>query len=210
MIIGMDTAENKKYSCVVFGSNENIYNLYLQFEKEFTKVDWRPPFHWQKMALKSRKIIYENIIKQLPHSPVKFWIFDHRKPINVSKKEYYVRFIPNKISSKLEPFLSKSAGLIQIQADKDYEIKGLGGSTFIFLENLVTQLTFRLCGSPVRVFRTQNEVSAIIRTPKGLLNFRANAVSSFNSKAVQIADTVLGMYKLNPNETKEIVTFVKL
>lgn len=100
--------------------------------------------------------------------------------------------------------------LVQVQADKDYEVKGVDNGTFVFLENLVTQLAFRLHGAPVKITRSKHEITGRIKTANGLLLFVANTVESSHSKAVQIADVVLGLFKLTPKEITKIATFTHL
>jgi hypothetical protein len=92
--------------------------------------------------------------------------------------------------------VTNAAGVLQIQADKDFEITRSRG-TKDFLKQLVTQLAFRIYGSYVPVFETRNNIHADVKAKEAGLRITAAEVTSKNSKAVQIADVLLGIYKID-------------
>lgn len=210
MIIGIDTSHSKKYSGLVFGSNEAVFEFYKESSNIFQKLGLVPPLHWQILSSNSRKTVFNNLFPKLSQTKLKFWIFEHSKPMEIKRKEFYLKQIPSRMAYSLEPLLSNAQGLVQIQADKDFEVKNVQSSNLIFLENLVKQLSFRIYGSEVRVFRTNKEVYSVFKNKGNELKFLGFSVDSKTSKAVQIADIILGMFNFDANRMRKIVKFYKM
>jgi len=196
MIVGIDSSNNKSLVCVVFGSNENIHNTYISLCNLFKKYDWEPPLHWKKLSSKIKKSLASPTADILNKSELKIWIFRTVKPMGEKTKEYYLRRVPNKIAYSLELLVASSAGVLQIQADKDFEITKTRG-TRDFLKYLVRQLACRIYGSYIPILESSGSVSADVKIKDLTLKIIATDVLSENSKAVQIADIILGIYKVN-------------
>lgn len=201
MIIGIDSSNNKSLICVIFGSNENIHNTYVLLCSVFKKCDWKPPLHWKALSPRAKKQLAPEISEILSKSELKVWIFKASKPMGEEAKQYYLRRVPNKIAYSIEPLVTNAAGVLQIQADKDFEITKTRG-TKEFLRQLVAQLAFRIYGSNIPVFETSNNITADVKTREANLRITAAKVESGNSKAVQMADIILGVYKLSKKKLR--------
>lgn len=193
MIVGIDSSGNKSLVCVVFGSNENIHDTYKGLCGTFRREGWFPPLHWGKMASRSRRALVKPVSEVINKSDLKAWVFETKKPRGTGNKDYYLRTVPNFLAYRLEPMIRKEEGVLQIQADKDFEIKNTEGTTD-FLRHLLIQLGTRLHGSSVAVLKSGKDQLMTLKSNEKRLDIVASSVRSENSKAVQIADVVLGIY----------------
>ncbi|MFH0986501.1 MAG: hypothetical protein V1911_00460 [Candidatus Micrarchaeota archaeon] len=196
MIIGIDSSNNKQLICVVFGSNENIYKTYMKLCDLFKQKDWNPPLHWKKMASSVKKALIKPASELINESDLKIWIFETNKPMEVEAKDYYLRKVPNKVAFALEPLIRSTKGVLQIQADKDFEISKTRG-THDFLKYFVSQVSFRLYGSPVKIMESRGDINVCVKTDEFDLRIRAVPMPSGESKAVQLADVILGVYNID-------------
>ena len=157
--------------------------------------------HWKALSSGVKKQLVPEICEILSKSELKAWIFEANKPMGEEAKQYYLRRVPNKIAYSIEPLVANAAGVLQIQADKDFEITKTRG-TRDFLKHLVAQLACRIYGSYIPVFETKGSITADIKSRDSTLRITATEVLSKNSKAVQIADILLGVYKFDKKKLR--------
>lgn len=211
----MDTSQNKKYSGIVFGSTNEINNLYKILESKLKKnCEWQTPFHWRELAYSGRYCIYKSAIPCLEETKLKFFVFEHKKGRDIRKDKYYLKIIPHKITFYLEGLLNKSFGVLNIECDRDYEIKGKEKSTTIsFLKHFVNSISSRLSVKPAKLVYVKPDLFyADIFHDEYKLRVNAEICKSQYSKSIQIIDLVLGMFFYNKKEMtkRKIINFHRI
>lgn len=210
MIIGIDTSHNKKFSCIVSGFKNHVDSLYAEVTKILTRYGRKGVIHWKVISDKVRRRAKNDIYSTINKTNVHFTIFEHQKPENVNRKEYYLVYVPNQISQFLENWLKRKFGTVEIVVDKDYEITGVKSGSEIFVRYLLRQLTTRLAGEPVTI-RTDKRYRATLKEIEGgVLDFIAFVSSRNESKAIQLADLILGYYIYDKEGIKNKVYFRKI
>jgi hypothetical protein len=114
MIVAIDTSHNKTYSCVVFGFKNDILETYKQISKALAEQGKTGTIHWQKISSKIRRNVKNRVYEIINNSPVSFYIFKHHKPRLIEKEKYYLKSVPNFISSFLEKRLRGKFGSIYL------------------------------------------------------------------------------------------------
>lgn len=209
MTIGIDTSHNKRYSCVVSGFKSDIDKFYTDVTKILSKAGRKGIIHWKVISDKVRRRAKDEIYKLINESKVHFTIFEHKKPENVSRKEYYLVYAPNLISSYLEKWLVKKFGTVEIMIDKDYEVKGMKG-TEVFIRNFLQQLSSRLSGIPVTIRRDKRFRTTVKQYDGSMIDFVASVSDRNESKAIQLADLILGYYLYDKEGIENKVYFKKI
>ncbi len=195
LTLAIDTSENKTYSCVVLGFQNEIDSLYREMSRVFEKYGRRGTLHWRKMTRSVRNPSKAPVAEVIGKHKVKLFVFEHPRQRDVSKKKFYTVGVPNRIAYHLERHLRGKTGFVKIECDDDYFVGGLGEKgTERFLENFLRQITFRLAGGNVTIRKTKNAYRATIKQDCGIMEFLALPVQSGNSRGVQIADIVLGLF----------------
>lgn len=208
-IIAIDSSYGKNYSCTVFGYENEIQNLHDEFSLAMYGKKGRI-LHYSKTSNKIKKNAQRKIFQALQNTKVQFYIFEHKKPQQEERKNYYLTYIPNNITTCLHAKLMGRYGLIIVEADKDFEVTGVQNGTEKFVENFMFQLCFKLIGKPVKIRRESHELHSTVKFPnENKLNFIGRLSNRYNSKAIQLADIVLG-YKLNNKIGLEKVVYRKI
>lgn len=209
LVIAIDTSHKKKYSGTVSGTETNLKNLYNEFSKVFQKHGRRGILHWSKMSRKVRNGARKEIIEIVNEAKVNFNIFHQQLPMNAIKKDFYLRYVPNVISSVFEPWLRDRAALVEIKSDDDFFVGGIKDGTRHFIENFLLRLTDRLYGGYITI-RKDDKLRATIKYPNGnVIEFIAYATRSAESIEVQLIDVVLG-YFIEDSSGFEKVHFRKI
>ncbi len=211
MLVGIDSSMGKRFSCFVFGSFKEV-NLFYENVFTFIKKDcgWSGSLHWRKMSRRTRNCILKKFLREMHKTQLKFFIFEHKKPKGVSRRDYFLKTVPNEVSHVLEPLFKATSGVVLIECDEDFEVKGVHNSSTLFLNRLVKSISYKIVGKKVAVFISKGRVYADIKHDSKKLHVRASIVKSRNSKAVQIADLVLGIFNQDKKKLEGMVTFKKL
>lgn len=95
-------------------------------------------------------------------------------------------------------------GTVVVESDRDFEVKGIQDTTLKFVYNFLSQMCFKLVGKPVTIRRQRDELRATVKFPnQNRLEFIGQVNQSANSKAIQLADIVLG-YKINTKGPEKV------
>lgn len=190
LLIAIDSAKQMRYTGVLSGTKEEADSVYLKLEKLFGEYHINPPFHWCKITRKVKEGCRDRIDKILEDSKLNINVFHHPKPMNITRKDYFIIHVPNNISEMVEKWLRFKRGSVDIIVDDDYNFGT--GRTDNFMENLLKQTTYRLAGIPVKL-RKENKLKATIKFPNGyILDFYASISDLRNSKELQLVDIFLG------------------
>jgi hypothetical protein len=202
-IIGIDSSCATNYSCAVFGYEGDIALLHGRVsEAMFGRKNCI--LHWKKTSKKIRQKAKLKVSEAVNDSKVRFYVFEHKKPQGEKKKEYYLTYIPNNISSFLHTKLIGKYGVVIVEADRDFEVKGIQDTTSQFLRNFLFQMCFKVVGKPASVRREGGEWKATVKFPnQNRLEFVGRIGNYPSSKAIQLADIVLG-YKLNEKGLEKV------
>jgi hypothetical protein len=208
-VVGIDTADNKSFSCIVFGFENDINLAYRDMDSMLVGCGEKGPFHWKSMSKNTKKRVTNRLCDIVKSSNLKVTVFHHKKPEKISEKEFYLKIVPNEMAANLETLLKNKYGFASVECDDDFFIKGYGAErTVIFLSALLQRLTYRLGGEMVKIRKAKNAFMATIKQyPDKILHLRAAPTSRKDSKAVQIADLLLGLYRHNPQELENKIFF---
>lgn len=207
--VAIDTSHNKRYSCVISGSQKDLNDLYKAMDKIFVSYNEKGPFHWRRLRKNTKRSAESNVYKLINSTSLHFNIFEHKLPANISRKEFYLKHIPNAISSGLDKWLEGKDGTVIIHVDNDYLVKDIKDSTRRFIKNLIRRFCERLIG-PVKI-RTNKDVRATIKQMNGkILDFIGSVSSRSSSKGIQIADIVLGYYLYDKSGIEKKVYFKRI
>ncbi len=207
--IAIDASHAASYSCTAFGYNNNINALHDEISKAmFGKKDCI--LHWVKISKKIKKKAQKKVFNAVKKSKIHFYVFEHKKPLGEKKKNYYLTYIPNNISSYTHTKLLGKYGTVIVESDRDFEVKGIKDTTLKLVHNLLFQMCFKLVGKPVTIRKQRGELRATVKFPnQNRLEFIGRVNESANSKAIQLADVVLG-YKLSTKKGLEKVFYRKI
>ncbi len=194
MLIAIDTSFGARYSCTVFGFEREINKLHSEISSAMYGRE-KCYLHWSKTSKKIRKKARKEIGDSIRRSRVQFYIFEHKKPQGVRRKEYFLTYVPNSISSHIHTKLMGKFGVVIVEADRDFEIKNISNATMKFVQNFLFQICFKLVGKPVTIRRENQVLKATVKFPnQNKLGFVGRINTSRNSKAIQLADIALGYY----------------
>lgn len=208
-IIAVDTSLAVSYSCTAFGYEMEISQLHDEISTAmFGKKGCM--LHWAKTSKKIKKKAQKKVFDAIEKSKVQFYVFEHKRPAGEEKKSYYLTYIPNNISAFINTKLLGRYGTVVVESDRDFEVKGIQDTTLKFVHNFLSQMCFKLVGKPVTIRRQEDELRATVKFPnQNRLEFIGRVNESANSKAIQLADIVLG-YKLNTGKGLEKVFYRKI
>jgi len=194
MYVIIDSSTQLVYTGVISGYPSDVDALYDDFERIFRENNVAHKFHWSKLSRKTRSKMKKPLIKALKKAKkVKFNVFQHRKPNNIEKKEWYLRRIPTKVAQRLEGWLEGKGGKIELIVDDDYNVVKGGQGTKNFIEALIRQTSWRLINKDVKI-RKEEKIKATIKQTNGnILSIHAS-VANKESKWIGITDVYLGIY----------------
>lgn len=208
-IIAIDSSFGGDYSCTLFGYESDIHELHDEISTAmFGKKGCI--LHYAKISKKIKQNAQRKIFHAIQNTKVQFYIFEHKKPQGEERKNYFMIYVPNNITSFIHTKLIGRYGQIIVETDKDFEVKGVNNGTAKFIENFLQQMCYKLIGKPVVVRRDGNEFHALVKFPnQNRLDFFGRINNSNNSKPIQLADIVLG-YRLNNKLGMEKVFYRKI
>jgi len=194
MYIIIDSSHQLRYTGMISGSYRSIKGLYKKFEKIFIENNVAYKYHWSKLSKKTKNKLKKPLIKALQESPkVNLNILDHRKPAKITKKDWYLYYLPAQLAQRLEHWLGGSKGSIELIVDNDYNVTKGNSGTYHFIEALLRQTSLRLTGKEITI-RKEGKIKATIKQVNGnILTFYAS-VAEKNSREIGLTDIYLGLY----------------
>ncbi len=207
-IIAIDTSHGKDYSCTAFGFENGIVELHEEFSNAMYGRKGQI-LHYSKTSSKIRQKAQRKIFGAIQNTSVQFYIFEHKKPQGEERKNYYLTYIPNNITAFISTRLIGKYGIVIVEAGRDFEVSGVKDGTTKFIRNFLFQMCFKLAGKPVTI-RHGDEMRATVKFPnQNRLSFIGRQNTHYNSKAIQLADVVLG-YWLNSRHGMGKIFYRKL
>ncbi|MFP3949499.1 MAG: hypothetical protein ACLFUZ_00185 [Candidatus Micrarchaeia archaeon] len=195
MYIAIDSSNQLLYTGIISGREKDIDALYKEFEQIFSKNNVAGKYHWSKLSKKTRDKLKKPLIQALKNtSRVNLNIVQHRKPQKSEKKDWYVYYLPAKIAQRLERWLEKTRGHVDIIVDNDYNVVRGGDGTKNFIESLLRQLGVRLTGKEVTVRRERGILKATIKHANGRILNIFGSVANKGTKGLHLVDVYLGLY----------------
>lgn len=194
--IGIDTAHDKRYSCVTIGFQKDVDSLYDKISVILAEKGKRGIIHFNTLSGKIRKSAKLPVYDALNISKARFLLFEHSRAYCRERKDYYLFFVPNSISQYLERELKGMYGVVVLEVDNDYFVSGVAGGTSRFVERLMKQVCFRLIGREVAVRKGKdNKFRAMIKQfNDNELKFVGFSSERSVSKSIQLADLCLGYF----------------
>jgi hypothetical protein len=190
----IDSSQQLVYTGILTGHYSNLDALYDDFEKLFSDNNVAYKYHWSKLSRKIRNNMKNDLVKLFrKSSKINFNILHHRKPNNISRKDWFLHHLPARIAQRLERWLESKGGSVELIVDNDYNVSKGGRGTNHFIESLIRQLSWRLTNKEVTI-RNEEKIKATIKQSNGnTLNIYAS-VAPKNSKWVGMTDVYLGLY----------------
>ena len=207
-VIGIDTSDSKRRSCLVYGPKGNIDMCHNTVSSICESAGVSKYIHWSRFPNKTKDKLKKPISEYLLQIQndksryVRFYVFDHPKPADISEKEHYLSDVPLLHSKCLEDPLKGKHGRIYFECDDDFNVSKVPNGTDRYLDKLFQQLSFRIAGQIIPVRRENALYRATIKKHGKLLELYGRKVSSRESKAVQLADLSLGLAKFYPSGFK--------
>lgn len=194
MFIGIDSAENMRYSGIVSGSSQDIDDIYKDFVQIFRKHGVKPPFHWRKIRRKVKNSCRKEIVRTVNNGRLKTNIFAHKRKFGLERKILFYELLPQHISLRVSAWVKELAGSLEIEVDDDYNVRGRQNATERFVRSFIESLCFILTGKEIHARKEKGKFKATIKQKKGVLRLYGRVCDSRNSKSIQIADLILGYY----------------
>ena len=210
-LIGIDTAHNKNFSYISFGSNGIVNQLrteidYLCLRNGIKKT------HFCDIDLNKRKIIYPEIVNlALKYHNLNLYVLEHRKPTDYDAKDFYLHYLPEEYA-RFFNFLKNRTCVIRVDVHDDFGVSGVENSTYHLLDSLARKFTELLADEP-NIFRDkENAVLCKIKCKetgnKLLFSFRKSIGQ--NSAAIVVADMIIGFHQLKFRTGDKIFSRTKL
>ena len=209
--IGIDTANNKKYSCMVSGYDTHINNTFSEIDSILYGLGHRGPLHWREIRSPIRKKAAKTVCKVFNNSKLYFFVFQHKKPKKANRKQYYLNHVPNRMTSYLDQYLRNAkTDTIILDVDDDFRIKG-GAGTVDFVRKFVKLLSLKMVGADVKVRQHERGGRATLKLFTGkIVNLEGfvNTDKKNKARSVVLADLFLGFFlnneKLLIEKVKEV------
>lgn len=209
--VAVDTSKNKTYSGIVSGLQTDIDNLHFNISKVLAKHGRRGTIHWQKLSKRIRKSAQKEVYALINSSRIRFYIFEHKKPRNNSKKDFYLNVVPTRISAYFDSWLRVRWGHAIIEVDDDYGVSKVKDSSLVFTEKFISRLSNRIAGTYVKVRNKKGILRTTVKNIKGsTLNLVGKVTNAGGSKGIQLADLILGYYFFAENGITQKITFIKI
>jgi hypothetical protein len=200
-LIGIDTAQDKRFSYIVYGPLGRINQLEKDIEYICLKNGIKK-IHFNDIRPDKRKKIYPEIIKSvLKYDGISYNVLEHVRPEGYPAKDFYLTFLP-RIYSERFSFLNKENGIIRIEIHEDFNVPGVKNSTDYFLNSLIRQITDDLIkkSENKKIFRDRGIFYSTIKCKDTncILKFNLRKLTRQESNAINVADIVLGFHQLSP------------
>lgn len=207
MYVAIDSSRQHRFTGTVSGHDMEISKVYDDLTRIMKSSGVNPPFHWSKISRKVKESSRREIVGLVNNSKLTFNIFQHSRPINMSRKELFLRRLPNSISQVLEIWLKNKYGQVNMEVDNDYNFSNSGTEEFI--QNLISSICFRLVGGQVKI-RGNDMVRATVKQDSGvILDFYGKVSDSKRSKGIQLIDVVMGFALEDKEQFKQNRMYVK-
>jgi hypothetical protein len=208
--IAIDTSQNKRYTGIVSGLQTDIDDIHSKISKELSKHGRTGIIHWRKLTVRIRKSARIKIYKLMNDSRLQFHIFEHKKPRNISSKEFYLDTVPSRISASFDHWLRFRVGYAIIEVDNDYTVSKVMNSSREFIKTFMSRLSNRIAGAHVKI-RDGDKLRATVKNLRGsTLNIIGDVTTAQESKGVQLADLILGYYFFNKQGIKDKIKFERI
>lgn len=199
MCIIIDSSHQLSYTGILSGSYSNLDSLYDDFEKIFHENGVAYKYHWRKLSRNKKNLIKKPLTQSLKNTPkVNLNIIQHRKPDGVSRKEWFLHYLPTRIAQRLERWLEGKGGTIELIVDDDYTVVKGGHGTKYFIESLLRQISWRLTNKQVTI-RNEDKMKATIKQANGNVLTIYASIAGKNSKWIGMVDVYLGLYIFEKN-----------
>jgi len=198
MILGIDTSMNKRYCGITSGYKGAIDLSHHKIQSILAKHGKTGVIHWRTLSKKIRKAAEKEIFSIFERPSVCFRLFEHKKPINMRPKEYFLKYVPLHISGPYEHWLKNRFGVVEIQIHNDYTIKKVKESSDKFAKKFLDNLTTRLSGSRITTKTAMHSRGkcfiSTVRFPvsNNTLNLFSFTVGYPPTPAIQLSDLFLG------------------
>lgn len=193
LTISIDASGFCKRTCFVFGQDWEINKLYNSMEAALRKIGYSGPLHWKKISKRKKQKIKNDLRRLVKESTIKFFIFKHKRPRERKKKEFYMKFIPNRIAYFFERELVGKTGNLFVTSDRDFDkIKGNG--TELFLRSFMKSLGSRIGNTEITVKKRKNLVARVYYHGGSYLQIIGKKDGEHHH-GVCIADLILGLTK---------------
>jgi len=207
MYIAIDSSNQHRYTGMVSGGLENLYDFYEELERIFSKTHIHPPFHWSDITRKNRNKCRKQIENLVNKSQINFNIFIHKPSLLIPKKRIFLELLPIAISQNLDGWLKKISGIVIFEVDDDFNFKGC--STNHFISQTLKRIIPTLCDKPIKIIQINNGVKATIKQKKGVVDLSFRITDIKNSKGIQIVDIVMGYFLQRTCKFKKNRLFVR-
>ena len=199
MYVAIDSSNHMKITGMISGRHYVLDEFYREMEKIFRSNHINPPYHWSKISRKIKEKTKSEIVDLINNSNLKINVLSHKKPLNVSKKDYFHTRIPKALAECLEQWLKFKGGYLCIDVDDDYSISKFNTTT-AFLENLITQIGFRLVGKYLKIMKGKYLKATLKQENGNILEILGRVTKLSESKGIQTIDIILGI--VNEKNTK--------
>jgi hypothetical protein len=198
MHIAIDSSHKLTYTGVISASSTEMYNLFQKIERMFNENGVAGKYHWSQLSNKTRNKLKRPLLKAISESRVNFNVLNHTKPRTITKKDWFMFYLPTQIAQRLEHGLAGREGAVDLVVDNDYNIGEGGAGTDYFIERVLRQLGVRLTGKEHTVRREKGILKMTIKQANGnILSFYAS-VAEKESKEKNMVDIYLGLYISDP------------
>jgi len=203
MRVAIDSSNKLTYTGIMSGSFTATEELFQNFERIFKENGVAGKFHWSQLSSKMKNKLKVPLAKALSESKMNFNVIYHRKPAKVTKKEWFMFYLPTQIAQRLEHWLSGRGGNVELIVDDDYTVIKGGTGTVYFIERLLRQLSVRLTGKEATVRREDKMKMTVKQANGNILSFHAS-VAGKSSRGIGLVDVYLGLYIFEPRLFREM------
>lgn len=193
--VGIDSSSGLDYTMVIAGSEGDINCLHSLMMNVLNKNGVKVP-HFNEIDTDKVKSMSRSLIDVFKKAiRVSFVFFEHKRPIDKPKKQYYFEYIPSKIVEHLCDFDSKNR-LIRIDIHDDYRIHSLNTNDFV--DSVIRSLSRQMSRDDkgIKILEEEHyKVSKIRSRNNNYVKIRGCCVSRADSKSVNIADMSMGYFK---------------
>lgn len=194
MLAVIDTSNQMLYTGILSGNEGDLYKLSEKFGKVLLNNNVGNKYHWCKFSRKTKDLIKKPLVEAIAEMPkVKLNIIEHRKPMGMSDKEWYARFVPTKIAPIFEKWLQGRSGRLELLVDDDYHIIKGGKGTETFIMSLLRQISWRLTNMDTSIRKEDGKIKATIKQSNGNVLTIHASVEEKNSKLIGLVDLSLGI-----------------
>ena len=196
--VGIDSCDGLQNTMVVAGSKEDIDTIHKIMMDILGNNGIKVP-HFKNISRSKRETISKQIIGLFRNAnKVSFVLFEHKKPMGVSKKSYYFDYIPEKLIEHLCGFDTRNR-FMMIEVHDDYNVYGM--QTKDFVEAVLRRLSRRLSGDDkgIKIISEGEYENSKLKSKSGnYIKIRGVVVRGLVSKSINIADMSMGFYKNYP------------